>query len=432
MALRKVTISKREAKQKKSHFGDGTDVLIGEIYGFEYRGGGSLYNERDYVYQRTLLDMGKDGLNYYDNAAYRRGFVNQRHGNAYDRNERSFYKTIIGSKEGDTIIGVTTIPPHLQFTAPLSPNLYVDDQIYGGEGNDIIYGRDGNDTLFGEIGNDRIYGGNGNDEINGGKGNDRIYGGNGTDTINGGEGNDIIFSGALTNGASDVLEGGAGADTFFLGEPTQDTTQTIQPEPFDWAGLSLDLVSGFTNEVIPGAGTVINGIRTLMEHDWSKAKTVVVPDKNSASYATVKDFSAAEDFLIVPMAAGGNFNVFMSDATTSESDLSLFYDTDTGNNTFATLKFDWATDKKHYGINQDVKDLTTLTESQLETSYKTSMRDTLKKNALIIGKDESGQNKFLVGMENSESLVKEFDQGFQQKLNNGKRSLPDVGCIWWV
>lgn len=415
MSLPTKKISRSEAKKKTAQFGDGTDILVTQ-HTLPNKSGKF---EHDFYYQRAELDMGQAKITTWDNIARRVGFVNGKRGAKYDRFERANYKKVIGSDNDDTIYGSTSVydwsaleKSHPGFNwGNLKPKntKYLDDIIHGGKGNDVIYGRDGNDTLYGDD--------------PGGKqtGNDVIAGGNGTDTIYGGKGNDTIFSGALTNGESDDLWGGAGADTFFLGETTHDTTKTIQPEPFDWAGLGLDLVSGFSNEIIPGAGTVINGIRALVGHDWSKAETVVVPDENAAGYATVHDFSAAEDFLIVPMAAGGKDNVFLDPDANFNRDLALFYDTQkNGNNTFATLNLDWETDKKHYGIDDNVLTKTGLTYSKLETAYKESMKDTLKKNALIIGKDSTGQNKFLVGMDNKKDLISQLDPVAQQKLNNMK------------
>jgi len=60
-----------------------------------------------------------------------------------------------------------------------SNSFYLDDQLFGGLGNDTLNGLDGNDTLFGEQGNDRLEGGSGNDTFYGGTGDDTaVYTGN--------------------------------------------------------------------------------------------------------------------------------------------------------------------------------------------------------------------------------------------------------------
>lgn len=72
-------------------------------------------------------------------------------------------------------------------------------------------GTDGNDFLFGRLfGQNQIYGGDGNDLITGGFRSDQLAGGDGNDLIFGGFGNDEITGGA----GRDVLFGGAGRDTF--------------------------------------------------------------------------------------------------------------------------------------------------------------------------------------------------------------------------
>jgi hypothetical protein len=80
----------------------------------------------------------------------------------------------------------------------------VDQQLFGGPGNDLIYGGPGNDKIYGGPGNDKIYGGRGNDKIYGGPGDDTIYGGRGRDTIYGGGGNDRIIA---LGGVSTVVTG---------------------------------------------------------------------------------------------------------------------------------------------------------------------------------------------------------------------------------
>lgn len=72
-------------------------------------------------------------------------------------------------------------------------------------------GTDGNDFLFGRLfGQNQIYGGDGNDLITGGFRSDQLAGGDGDDLIFGGFGNDNITGGA----GRDVLFGGAGWDIF--------------------------------------------------------------------------------------------------------------------------------------------------------------------------------------------------------------------------
>jgi Ca2+-binding RTX toxin-like protein len=52
------------------------------------------------------------------------------------------------------------------------PTVSADDQIFGGNGNDVLNGNLGNDTIYGEGGNDTLTGGSGNDSLFGGSGSD--------------------------------------------------------------------------------------------------------------------------------------------------------------------------------------------------------------------------------------------------------------------
>ncbi|MEP4196907.1 MAG: Ig-like domain-containing protein [Aliishimia sp.] len=83
-----------------------------------------------------------------------------------------------------------------------------DDILNGGDGDDIIDGVGGRDTLNGGAGNDMLTGDVGVDTINGGEGLDDIFGNFGVDIIDGGDGNDNIRAG----GSGDIVEGGAGND----------------------------------------------------------------------------------------------------------------------------------------------------------------------------------------------------------------------------
>lgn len=120
-----------------------------------------------------------------------------------------------------------------------------DDQLYGGFAVDIINGGQGNDRLFGragndylgdvflasyretdrvfqpnmrtplyyeDVGNDEMFGGDDDDVIKGSMGNDRVVAGFGNDQIEGGSGNDLLE----TEGAIDRARGDDGDDTYQL------------------------------------------------------------------------------------------------------------------------------------------------------------------------------------------------------------------------
>lgn len=128
---------------------------------------------------------------------------------------------IFGGLGNDTIHGSSsTVDSHGAFTE----SDYLNggggaDTIVGGEGNDHIYGNsqtsvvgdtgDLADSLSGGNGNDYIQGNTGNDTIDGGEGNDHLYGGADADSITGGNGNDWLQG----NKGTDNLDGGNGNDT---------------------------------------------------------------------------------------------------------------------------------------------------------------------------------------------------------------------------
>jgi Ca2+-binding RTX toxin-like protein len=107
-----------------------------------------------------------------------------------------------------------------------------DDQLVGGEGDDILDGGEGDDQLIGGEGNDQLEGGAGDDVLLGGVGNDELKGGTGEDVLLGGEGQDYLEGGDgndyLEGGADgDELIGGAGDDTLVGGKTeTYEETKT--------------------------------------------------------------------------------------------------------------------------------------------------------------------------------------------------------------
>jgi Ca2+-binding RTX toxin-like protein len=96
-----------------------------------------------------------------------------------------------------------------------------DNDMAGGNGNDVLIGSTGNDKLSGDAGNDTITAGAGNDTVLGGDGNDNLNGEAGNDNIKGGAGNDVLKGEAgddvITGGlGNDTMTGGAGADTYII------------------------------------------------------------------------------------------------------------------------------------------------------------------------------------------------------------------------
>ena len=121
----------------------------------------------------------------------------------------------------------------------LKGNDYVDDVIYGLNGEDKLYGKDGDDILYGDLGDDYLRGGAGNDTLYGGAGNDTIYGDLGNDTLNGGDGEDILKGGD----GEDILKGGDGADTLY-GEDGNDILNGDNGEDILKGGNGEDTING--------------------------------------------------------------------------------------------------------------------------------------------------------------------------------------------
>lgn len=104
-----------------------------------------------------------------------------------------------------------------------------DNDLGGGDGDDVIFGRAGNDYVEGNMGNDALYGDAGDDVLvdfagqnwmSGGDGNDylNMFGGNPGEwtAMHGDDGNDIIDG--SSRGSSLGLYGDAGNDTIRFGE----------------------------------------------------------------------------------------------------------------------------------------------------------------------------------------------------------------------
>ncbi len=152
-------------------------------------------------------------------------------------------------------------------------DLFTENFLYGGSGNDLLAGENGIDTLIGGTGEDLLVGGVGNDLLNGGADNDKIYGDseiiekivsgytqegiyqsstsyiidevesddsgtNHDDVINGGEGDDRIW-GEVGN---DVITGGDGLDRIYGDSNSLDGTYHGNDQIF--AGNGNDIVIG--------------------------------------------------------------------------------------------------------------------------------------------------------------------------------------------
>lgn len=146
------------------------------------------------------------------------------------------------------------------------------DTVIGGIGNDVLNGAEGEDLLTGDAGDDTMYGGTGNDEISGGDGSDSIsgdegadaifggsevdylYGGDGDDTVNGEDGNDVVVGNAgndvlFGETGNDTLNGGTGADQFYGGDG-DDTLYIDAADTSVNGGAGYDVVSIVGTEAV--------------------------------------------------------------------------------------------------------------------------------------------------------------------------------------
>ncbi|SFA54014.1 serralysin [Paracoccus halophilus] len=142
---------------------------------------------------------------------------------------------------------------------------WANNQIQGGNGNDMIRGLAGNDELYGNSGSDTLIGGAGNDIVRGGGGNDTIYDDNGADVLLGGDGNDIIRGSGgndtiYGNSGSDTLLGGAGNDVYFvdagdrINEGANGGIDTIRTDLLTRLGANLENLQLISNTALDGYG----------------------------------------------------------------------------------------------------------------------------------------------------------------------------------
>ncbi|MEG5130457.1 DUF4347 domain-containing protein [Microcoleus sp. AT8-B1] len=122
------------------------------------------------------------------------------------------------------------------------------DFIDGNKGDDLLFGGKGNDILIGGFGEDIIFGNEGNDSINGKEDDDLIFGNRGNDFLDGGKGNDILFGGK----AQDLILGSEGNDTLF-GQLEDDTLCGGAGDDFLSGNENKDLIDGCEgNDTIDG------------------------------------------------------------------------------------------------------------------------------------------------------------------------------------
>lgn len=181
------------------------------------------------------------------------------------------------------------------------------DLLFGGEGNDDARGDDGADVLFGGAGDDLLAGHSGNDTMSGDAGQDSLLGGEGDDKLDGGQGDDWLAGGY----GDDLLRGGAGVDTLDGG----DGHDTVWGHDLDAPDDEADFLNGGNGDdvLMIGSGDQAHGgagADVFSLADW-------IAD---GQFATIADFDAAEDEILVVYDAEAHPDPLITIETTPDSD----------------------------------------------------------------------------------------------------------------
>ena len=202
---------------------DAADVLIGAGAGNVLNGGGGddVFTVNGINNNASDVYIGGDGSDTIDNRTGTSLVLSQ-----FDSTDMS--GTVNGSGievidlNGRRING-TTVDDNLNFTnisfVDLGSGIFTGDGIdtvVGSAQMGVFYDLGNGDDIFTGAGNidDNVFGGAGNDIINGGDGDDILRGGTGNDIIDGGDGDDRFdVSSSAENTGADIYRGGDGTDT---------------------------------------------------------------------------------------------------------------------------------------------------------------------------------------------------------------------------
>jgi len=132
-----------------------------------------------------------------------------------------------------------------------------DDDLTGGNLDDVFASGAGNDSLSGGAGDDTLNGGAGDDTLNGGDGDDTLDGGIGSDILNGGDGDDRIF----VSEGSDVADGGDGTDVLTLDQ------NNPLAFPTGGAGRTITVTNGTVTDAAGLISTTFSNIETVEVFD---------------------------------------------------------------------------------------------------------------------------------------------------------------------
>ncbi len=146
----------------------------------------------------------------------------------------------VDPRSANAFAEVDTEAPFLLRNPEVIPQSGGNDDLRGGDGNDILYGGGGGDTLYGgnnddqlsgDRGADQLYGGTGDDILSGGAGDDKLTAGTGDDNLSGDDGKDYLNAGS----GDDIIDGGDGNDKI-VGGAGSDTIEGGAGDDHMWGG----------------------------------------------------------------------------------------------------------------------------------------------------------------------------------------------------
>ncbi|WIH73684.1 calcium-binding protein [Acinetobacter baumannii] len=188
------------------------------------------FQDSDLIIQYGLTDriILKNYILNSQNSALKIQFADQATWNNSDLMSRVTFE---GSDNSEVIIGTLNNRPNIinayDGNDEVRGNLFAQNLIDGGLGDDRLHGGNEIDHIQGGLGDDFVFGLAGNDEIIGGEGDDTLFGGLGDDLLIGGDGRDWLQGDEGVN----TLIGGLGDDSYDVNGT--DTIIENQDEGYD-------------------------------------------------------------------------------------------------------------------------------------------------------------------------------------------------------
>ena len=248
----------------------GNDTLVGGV-GADSLNGGAGVDTADYSASPSAVNV-----SVWPGRLLSPGVTSNNSGGDAQGDRLTLIENLIGSAYDDTLAEARNS----------IKDLWWDNLIDGGAGNDSLGGSHGNDTLIGGAGSDTLaggwhddllVGGEGADSLHGSLGNDTLAGGESNDTLNGSDGDDAadysgadqnlavrLATGTATGEGSDTLVsietvlGGSGSDRI-VGDSAANRLAGNAGDDFLEGGKNNDTLQG-------GAGN--DTLRGALGHDW--------------------------------------------------------------------------------------------------------------------------------------------------------------------